>query len=245
MKAKKLSYNITISSHVCDKNKNLRIVSLFNIFQDLATQSANELGVGLDYCNERSMTWVGTRYHVKINRLPKIGESVVATTWPSDQSALIFTRDFLLSSEQGEVLVEASSQWVMIDLETRRPLPAKKFGPTFEPIEERALDSKFEKIAQPQREDFVVEFLARFDDVDVNNHVNNSIYPLWATESVPHAFHVENVPCEIEVAFKKETMIGQKVNVICQKNNQETLHQIVSADDQKELAQARILWKQI
>lgn len=245
MKAKKFSHKIEITSHVCDKNKNLRIVSLFNIFQDLATASANELGVGLDYCNNMSMTWVGTKYHVKINRLPKLGENIIATSWPSGQSALIFTRDFLLSSEQGEVLVEASSQWVMIDLETRKPIPAKKFEVSFEPLDERALDSSFEKIAQPQREDFVVEFLARFDDVDVNNHVNNSVYPLWATESVSCGFHANNVPCEMEVAFKKETTLGQKVVVFCQQNGQETLHQIVLDDDKKELAQVRILWKQI
>jgi hypothetical protein len=46
----KFSREYLIRSYECDKDSNLRIVTLMNIFQDAADSNATEIGVGFDFC---------------------------------------------------------------------------------------------------------------------------------------------------------------------------------------------------
>ena len=48
MELKKYTKEYTIRSYECDRNNNLRIVTLMNIFQDMADINAAQLGLGLE-----------------------------------------------------------------------------------------------------------------------------------------------------------------------------------------------------
>ncbi|MBP5352202.1 MAG: acyl-[acyl-carrier-protein] thioesterase, partial [Alphaproteobacteria bacterium] len=85
----------------------------------------------------------------------------------------------------------------------------------------------------------------RFDDIDVNEHVNNSIYPLWASESVAPNFRKTHLPAQIEVAFKKEALYGEKVTVSTIMNDDVSGHVIRDKNSGDELALCRIKWQPI
>ena len=78
MKYKK-QYNVR--SYECDRNNNLRILTLMNILQDIADDNAASLGFGLDFCIQNGMTWVGSNYILEIERLPKIHENIVTRAY--------------------------------------------------------------------------------------------------------------------------------------------------------------------
>lgn len=59
-----------IRSYECDCNGTLRIVALMNIFQDIADSHAEQLGIGMEHCLKHGLAWVGSNYHIKINRMP-------------------------------------------------------------------------------------------------------------------------------------------------------------------------------
>lgn len=61
-----------VRSYECDKHGCLRLVTLMNIFQDIADSNAAEIGLGLDFCRERGLAWVGANYHIIINNYPKL-----------------------------------------------------------------------------------------------------------------------------------------------------------------------------
>ena len=67
-------YNLR--TYECDKNGYLRIVSLFNLLQDMADSHAADLGLGMEFCLSNGLAWVGANYHIKINRMPKIHENI-------------------------------------------------------------------------------------------------------------------------------------------------------------------------
>ena len=60
MELKKYTKEYTIRSYECDRNNNLRIVTLMNIFQDMADINAAQLGLGLDYVLSKGVAWVGS-----------------------------------------------------------------------------------------------------------------------------------------------------------------------------------------
>ncbi|MBR1648179.1 MAG: hypothetical protein IJ689_01100 [Alphaproteobacteria bacterium] len=245
MEAGKLQQEYLIRSYECDRNGVLRIIALMNIFQDIADLHASKLGVGIEHCLAHGLAWVGSNYQVHINRMPSWHEKIVITSWPSAEKKLGAVRDFRVNDEKGNEIITASSQWILIDFARKRPVALRENIPHYQVIEERALDTDFNKIAAPERLDVKKTFAVRYDDIDVNKHVNNALYPLWATESVDSDFRLLHRPQDMEIAFKKECLYGESVEVTTQIDNEESLHIITATSDSRELARLKIKWCRI
>ena len=233
-----------ISSYECDRNENLRLLTLMNILQDAADGHATALGLGLDYCLSKGLAWVGSNYHLQILRLPKMHEKIRLLTWPAVEKKLGAIREFLLLDDKGKPIIKASSQWILIDAARRKPITLRENLPMYQVIDERVIETDFAKIPEPQRIDEKSEFFIRFDDIDLNDHVNNAVYPLWASEAVGIEFRSIHTPSEIEISFKKEGLYGENVSVETEINHLVSVHSIKASGDGRELARVRILWKE-
>ncbi len=240
---KKLEKEYLIRSYECDKNGALRLVTMMNIFQDMADNHAAAMGLGLDFCLARGLAWVGANYHIQIERLPQLHEKIIVRTWPSVEKKLGAVRDFAVFDENGKNIIKASSQWILIDFHKKRPVGLRDNLPEYQVIAERAVETDFPKIADIAGTDCQMNFNVRFDDIDFNNHVNNAVYPLWASEAVGTEFRSSHTPAEIEVMFKKECRLGEKVIVETELNGLISLHSVRSQTDNRELARLKITWK--
>ena len=237
------SYNLR--TYECDKNGYLRFVTLFNILQDMADSHATDLGLGMEYCLSKGFAWVGANYHIKIERMPKLHENIKIITWPSEERKIGAIRDFAVYDDSDNLIITATSQWILIDFARKRPILLKDNLPEYTVINEHSMVSDFEKIPVPTRVDVEKNFSIRFDDIDINMHVNNSLYPLWASETLDYSFRDEYVPSEIEISFKKEGHLGEDVNIVSQVDGTQTIHSIKALSDNRELASLRINWTKI
>lgn len=237
------SYNLR--TYECDKNGYLRFVTLFNILQDMADSHATDLGLGMEYCLSKGFAWVGANYHIKIERMPKLHENIKIITWPSEERKIGAIRDFAVYDDSDNLIITATSQWILIDFARKRPILLKDNLPEYTVINEHSMVSDFEKIPVPTRADVEKNFSIRFDDIDINMHVNNSLYPLWASETLDYSFRDEYVPSEIEISFKKEGHLGEDVNIVSQVDGTQTIHSIKALSDNRELASLRINWTKI
>jgi len=79
----------------------------------------------------------------------------------------------------------------------------------------------------------------------VNGHVNNAVYPVWASESIDHNYRMTHLPAEIELCFKKEVLYGETVEVLTSQTENESLHTIYNQAERVELAQCRIKWQNL
>lgn len=233
----------TIRTYEVNKNSNLRIITLFNIFQDMADEHAESLGVGLSFCIKTGLAWVGSRYHVKIKRLPKFYEKIKVKTWPSEQQKLGAIRDFSVRDENGEEIITASSLWVLINVQRRRPVLLSENLPYFPIHKVKSLETDFPKIPEIVNAEQKTDFRIRYDDIDINNHVNNAVYPLWASEGVDVKFHEQHSIAELEIEFKKEALLGEKISVETIMNDKTSLHSIKCLEDGRELSRTKIQWK--
>ena len=233
-----------VKSYETDCHSFLRVLTLLNWLQDIAVENAQFLGLGFEACRERNLAWVGSNYVVKIGRLPKIDEHITIETWPAEGKLWGAIRDFVVRDAQGLEIVLASSQWVLINSELRRPVMLKKYFPDYRCLPERVIDTDFPKISVEEGAD-ICEYKVRFDDIDVNNHVNNAVYFLWASESVDNTYRLEHTIKEIELCFKKEALYGESVEVHSVLNNDESAHVIKDKNTQNELAACRIKWEKI
>lgn len=244
MKIAKYIKEYEVKSHEVDCHGSLRLLSLMNTLQDIAVENADKLGVGLETCLQHGLAWVGSNYMVQITRLPQQYERFTIETWPAMQKICSAIRDFAVKDEAGEIIIKASSQWVLIDIVRRRPVPVKKYFSGYETVNERMIDTDFPKMAELETEKATrTTFKVRFDDIDVNKHVNNTVYPLWASESVACEYRLEHMPAEIELSYKKEALYGETVEVLTVQDGNESRHSILDSRSGDELAQCRILWR--
>ncbi len=244
MQIKKYSGTYNIRSYECDRNNNLRILTLMNIFQDMADNHACEMGLGMEYVLSKGLAWVGSNYVLDIQRLPRMHENIRIETWPSGKKRLGAVRDFEVFGSDGQSIIRASSQWILIDFKRKRPVGLCENLPEYEALPQRSLATDFPKLPEVEHADEEAKFRVRFDDIDINKHVNNAVYALWASESVEASFRLEHTPRHIEISFKKEGYMSEKIEVLTQQNGLRSLHSIRTYDgeDDRELARVLIDW---
>lgn len=201
----KYTENKIVKTFQCDKHGFIRPVILMNYLQDVADTHAEVLGAGREFCIEKGIAWVVTHYLVDIVQLPRESDSLVITTWPAVHGPLKAVRDFEIHNPNGDLMIRATSQWILIDMAGRRPLRLNDYLPAdWVNGSNRALDLPFDKFPDfvPTKQDNL--FFIRYDDVDVNQHVNNAVYAKWATESVGFDFRDRHHLAKIYLNFKKE-----------------------------------------
>ena len=154
-------------------------------------------------------------------------------------------RDFEIKDANGKLKVRAISQWVLIDLNTRRPARISDVLPEWAGLTERVWNRDFDKGS-----DFIPTkthvMACRFDDIDVNQHINNAVYTVWATESVGFDYRNTHKLHGIDIYFKHEINPNTptvRIEVAFDKANNITRHKIMT--NEIEHAQVVCYWDKL
>lgn len=207
----------------------LKLLSLFNILQEAASEHAEILGIGYEECLKRDVTWVAASYRVDIRRLPKIGEQIQIETWIADLQSVTSQRCYRLKDKDNNILAEGITNWALISTKNLRPVViSKSLQTTPEQVDGERLAFSDEKIrlAEPERNDKEYHFTSRFDEMDTNFHINNAVYPAWAAESLGQEWLENKTPKIIQINFKNAVKAFENVDIITQAENNESLHKI-------------------
>ncbi len=162
-----------VHSYEIDTTGTASIKSICNYLQETAGNHADELGVAVDRLSEENRTWVLSRLHVEMDRYPRWREELQIETWPSGENGLLATREFILSSADGDELGRATSAWLIIDIDRRRPVRIPDYVSEIRlPDRERVLPET-EELPSMEDPDLEATFRVRHSDLDLNAHVNN------------------------------------------------------------------------
>jgi len=241
----KLKKTYTVSSFQVDSNARLRVHSLFNLFQDIADDHAEKIGVGYSFCRENGVGWVGGAYHLVIDRLPSWNETIRIETWPSASTAASAIRDFQVFDAAGNVIINATSQWVLIDITRMRPIPIAKHLPHYTICDERALYSEFSKIPNPEGIYGELIFPVHTDDIDLNHHVNNALYPTWVLDGFDDLYLKKHIPLEIKILFRRSARREDQVHLKTYHTGLESISLLTNQDDTVEFARIQIKWQEL
>ena len=218
--------------------------ALLNYLQDAAFQHSVSLGFSVFHLFQRGLTWVLSRYHVKILRYPLSGETVLVKTWYPGSQKPFYLREWKISDKDGGELVLATSSWLVVDLETGRPTDGDFILENHPLTDMRAIQDDFKPLPSPRRLDVERRFPVRILDTDLNRHVNHVHHILWSLECVPEGYLSERVPVEMEATYKGEAVFGQEIAVGTEAQEDGTcLHRLVLEPGPKEVARVRTAWE--
>ena len=205
-----------------DSNLNLKFSYLLYLFQEVAGEHADKLGVGRDQLIKNNNIWVVVKTDIHIERLPTLGEKIEISTHPGEDNGLIFPRYFQIYDKHHHLLVNAISLWVIINFETRR-LVIRPFGNNKFPSESSPIDLK-----EPAKIDVNPTFLiskrvASHNEVDVNKHINNSYYADYVLDVHDAEFYKKHQVKRLLINYDKEVLENDVVELYSNKENPEVI----------------------
>ncbi|MBQ9041192.1 MAG: hypothetical protein IJ111_00065 [Eggerthellaceae bacterium] len=169
-----------------DKYGRIQPVAVLDIFQDLATIQAEDMGIGRDDMMAKGVFWAIVRSKFEIVKAPQHYQVVTVRTWPHTPTRFSFLRDFSMRDQEGELLVKATSEWVLMDAEARKFASVKDFYDGPDDFDEaRSFDRKPRKIASfDEGSQPVFTVVPSYSDIDLNGHVNNARYASFVIDAL-------------------------------------------------------------
>ena len=187
--------------------------ALLDLFQDAATAHAVELGIDRDDMVPRGVFWAIIRMRYEVLSQPQHHQAVTVRTWPHTLSKFSFIRDFNLLDESGSLLVKASSEWVLMDVHTRKFASVKDYydGPT-DFVKERVFEKKPRKVPNFDAEgEPTLVVVPAYSDIDVNGHVNNAMYARFVVNALNPA---EQRSIRVfQIDYRQEVLAGAPLSL--------------------------------
>jgi acyl-CoA thioesterase FadM len=170
-----------------DASRHLRPSTVLDLFQCVAAEHAEELGIGLDRMLEQELIWVLVRVRYEIERPITYGtERLHVKTWPLAPRRSGFQREYRVTDAAGNLLIRGTSDWVLMHRVRRRLMPVGDIYPKdIEYLTDQSFEGRVSPIPDTRTEEPPVPFMLRYSDLDMNGHVNNTRYTEFALSAFP------------------------------------------------------------
>ena len=192
-----------------DQHRRLRPSVLFGMLQEAAIAHTEALGMGREKTLDRGLLWIVALQRVSIRRMPVYDEPVTLESWPGKTMHLLFPRYFRMTDAAGEVLLEGSALWSLMDQEKRSVIFPNDYGieiPGTVTGRETPLPRPAKAIPQTGEARFTVPY----SYIDLNGHMNNIRYFDLAEDVLPAELHWMALR-ELVVDYSSEAVLGEEL----------------------------------
>ena len=242
------SSSFQVKIYDADSKGRVKIRSLFNYMQSTADDHSKSLGTAMENMADFNLTWVYARFFINIFEYPKLYNSIVCTTWRSGVTDGMVNREFIMEDGYGKVFLKATSSLALIDKVSRKPVAIPEFiSRDFERTRGRALLYNNVKFPAVEAYDHEYNLTVRYEDTDINNHLNNASYGQFVFESGYSYFKGSRIMSAMDIFFKHEVFYNE--NLYCRLKSVSSLsegsslfHNIFSSERGKAVAYAFTQW---
>ncbi|KAH9325037.1 hypothetical protein KI387_005215 [Taxus chinensis] len=210
--------NFAIRSYEVGADKTASIETLMNHLQETALNHVRLSGLAGDgfgatlEMSRRNLMWVVARMQIQVERYPSWGDVVEIDTWVDASGKNGMRRDWLVRDiKTNAVLTRATSTWVMMNRNTRKlsKIPdavREEIQPYFTNRQVIVAEDtrKLPKLDDDNSRYICSNLTPRWNDLDVNQHVNNVKYIGWILESLPTSILEVNELASITLEYRRE-----------------------------------------
>ena len=211
--------NIYLSDVLVDRYGRLKPSSILYIAQEVASQHCIALGVDYDTLIQKNLFWAVTRHKVAIARLPRRGETITVETWPMPTSRVAYPRATAAYDQEGHLLFQSVSLWVLMDMTSRNMVLPGKSGVKVDGIlQGTELDIPHSIV--PKDAENCCQRTVTYDFLDRNGHMNNTRYMDWVYDLLNSDFLSAHTAKAFTICYLNEAREDQNIH----------LHWILSED---------------
>ncbi len=206
--------NFSVNAADCDMFGRLRPASMLKLMQGVGWEQLDSWGLGNNIVWDQGLLWIIGRTVVEINRLPASDESVEMRTWPGKIRRVFLPRSFELRDAAGSVLIRAKSIYLLMDKESRHAVTPQSAGlelpQSFEPGE---LPDPPSRVLFPAELPGACSRSARYSELDLNGHLNNTHYLSWGEDLLSVDYHRSHALRSLWVEYRKEVRPEDEVEL--------------------------------
>lgn len=200
----------------CDEHSRLKLSRLFQFTEETALADAQRKGYGLWDMMKTGYGCAVTRMKLRINHIPILGEELHVSTWAKENyKDKVIYKDYRVCDVQGNVLVEGTSSWLLVDLRTGKAVPPST-SPYPVPIEEgrEALPEKLDVLSMGLFPKVIDQVQGRNTDMDVNHHVNHCRYVDWILDALSREEIKNRGIRSIQMNYIHQVSLDEKVDIV-------------------------------
>ncbi|MEM6769243.1 MAG: acyl-ACP thioesterase domain-containing protein [Bacteroidota bacterium] len=227
---------VTVAAATVGPNGLLTVPNLIRVFQEAAMRNTVRLKISSpELIAAEGLSWILRRQRITILQLPAMGQATRVITAPSGFARRLQTfRDFHLIDEHGTPLAAATSQWLLLDVNSRRlrPIPdhiatlSKSLAPAA-----AHLDPPTGKIPPPAAPNLSVTARVAYYQLDFNKHLTNPVFPELMLEPLGADFLSQQRPTLVDIDFRAEAYYGENLTAYAQKSATGFQHGLYRGDD--------------
>ena len=196
---------LTVTPDYCDASGALSPLAAFTIFQGIAAQHAEVLGVGSSAMAKKGEFWLTVHTRVDLFERAYLMDELTVRTWAeacSERDVRTY-RSYTLSRGEA-VIARGKTEWAILGPEQK----IIRFGDSGFPKDypfpaETAIPEKLQRFHEKFEDaDLFSHYAVRPTDIDLGHHMNNVAYVRRAQEAAPGLFR------GLEVVYDRECFRG-------------------------------------
>lgn len=213
---------------------------ILDILQDIAGEHSTTFNMSFDDLMANNQIWVLVRVKYKVIKPLSLFAKVKAVTWPKNKGLVDFDRETQIYDENNNLAIIATSKWVIIDVNTRKIIPAKHVEFKGECLDENNFVEPFNKL-----KDFDItntnsyQCQVSFTDLDHNGHTNNAKYTTYILNALK--LKQDEIIEQFQIDFVHETYLDDKLTLYYYK--EDNLYHIKALKDNDLVFIAKITLK--
>lgn len=238
----------SVRSYETDAHGRLSVPALMNLMQESANRNASDYGISIADLARHGFGWMLMRFGLRLHQYPRYGQGIRIMTYPTLVEKYFIYRDFRVLADDGTLLADAVSTWLVFGMEKRAMVPLPDF------VRSLPLPPNTTPLPRlPLKPDFSLDTLSPDDgkavevgwySIDQNQHVNNVAYVQWLLEALDEDTLYRRELAEIELVYRTETHWRDRLLVQSAPETTTTrLHRILHAETGKDVLLARSRWR--
>jgi len=200
---------ITVRSYESEVDGFMHPHSLMHHLQEITWRHAEALGFGMEWSMQRGCFWVLVNFRIEFRRIPAYGETFRLRTWPSGRNTIMAFRDYRGEDLQGKELFRATSDWMLLDSKSFRPMMLDDIEFNVDLPDERNIPGMKRLKAEATMEE-VGSIRVPYSSLDMNGHVNNTEYIRWGVDVV-RELEREKPIRSLHITYLSEVFMNQRL----------------------------------
>jgi len=196
-----------------DQTKQISIPALIRLMHEAAVHQVIQMKLSALELEPRGLGWVLYQQYLEVFSRPLMGDTVRIRTYPSGKQRAFTYRDYLLYDAQSQLLAQARTCWLLMDIKERR---IASYPPDIEQILLPTND--FKCLARPQpikvemdRIDHEQTQQVGYHDLDFNGHLSNTFFFTWMLDALDEDFLRAKELISWYVQVKAECLLNDRV----------------------------------
>lgn len=213
-----------IGAYDTDAKGEIKLSKLTGYIQETAWWHANHLALGKNFMHKEGMVWMLAALKIHIDYFPKWMEKITIESWPKGLSRFYYLRDFVLYDQNKNPFAIATTQWLLLDIKSKRPKVFMTDELNFAKDENRnVFEEPIEKLPKVKNGK-IFKKQVDYTDMDLNQHLNSNRYIDFILGTFSAEYHKNKHVKDFQINFLKEVKNVDEILIKQQQFNEQEMY---------------------